>query len=361
VKDRVTDTRRHGFSCPHAQVDHAQVDAQVDPSPPSSRMSKRSSSTLNAPPAADSAKATKRMRAASTSVDGSSIPAGNLIFAVPKKGRLYKRVLELLEGIGIAFRRKERLDIAHSKNMPVTLVFLNAKDVAVFVGSGSVDLGITGEDIIAESGANVDVQLQLQMGKCKLCLQAPRHLCSKPPSFFAGQRVVTSFPNLTRQYFDKLDSENGTTTPVQFVSGSVEAACGLGLADAVVDLVETGTTMRAAGLDVVADVMPTQTVLVSNPDTNYVELIQQIVARVQGWLTATHYNMVVYNIERSKIAEASKITPGVRAPTIIDLVESGWVAMQALVPVKEVPAVMEQLAAIGGSGIIATEITNCRI
>jgi ATP phosphoribosyltransferase len=324
-------------------------------------MSKRTSPTSDAPPAAESTKAAKRMRAASASVDVSSIPAGNLIFAVPKKGRLYKRVLELLEGIGITFRRKERLDIAHSKNMPVSLVFLNAKDVAVFVGSGSVDLGITGEDIIAESGAEVDVQLRLQMGKCKLCLQAPRHLCSKPPSFFSGQRVVTSFPNLTRQYFDKLDIENGTTTHVQFVSGSVEAACGLGLADAVVDLVETGTTMRAAGLDIVADVMSTETVLVSNSGTKHGKLIQQIVARVQGWLTATRYNMVVYNIERSKIADASKITPGVRAPTVIDLVEPGWVAMQALVLAKEVPAVMEQLAAIGGSGIIATEIKNCRM
>ena len=87
----------------------------------------------------------------------------------------------------------------------------------------------------------------------------------------------------------------------------------------------------------------------------------QLVARTRGWLTATNYNMVVYNIERSKIAEASQITPGVRAPTIIDLAEPGWVAMQALVLSKEVPTVMEKLVAIGGSGIIATEIKNCRI
>ena len=322
-------------------------------------MSKRS--FPDAQPAANSPNATKRVRSSSTGVDVSSIPPGNLIFAVPKKGRLYKRVLQLLEGIGIAFRRKERLDIAHSKNMPISLVFLNAKDVAVFVGSGSVDLGITGEDIIAESGSKVDVLLRLQMGQCRLCLQAPKHLCKNPPSFFAGQRVVTSFPNLTRQFFDKIDSEQGTSTSVQFVSGSVEAACGLGLADAVVDLVETGTTMRAAGLDVVTEVMSTETVLVSNPDTIHGELIKQIVARTQGWLTATNYNMVVYNIERTKIAEASKITPGIRAPTIIDLADTGWVAMQALVPSKDVPAVMEKLAAIGGNGIIATEIKNCRI
>lgn len=302
----------------------------------------------------------KRQRAAS-SVEVSAIPKENLIFAVPKKGRLYKRVLDLLDGIGIEFRRKERLDIAHSSNMPVSLIFLNAKDVAVFVGSGSVDLGITGEDIIAESSSKVDLRCRLQMGKCKLCLQAPNYLCSKPVSFFAGQRIVTSFPHLTRQFFDRLDEEQGTKTSVKFVSGSVEAACGLGLADAVVDLVETGTTMRAAGLDVVTDLMSTETVLVSNPQTEHGQLIEQIVARINGWLTATKYNMVVYNIERSKISEASKITPGVRAPTVIDLNETGWVAIQALVRRKEVPAVMEKLSNIGASGIIATEIKNCRM
>ena len=220
-----------------------------------------------------------------------TIPEGNLLFAVPKKGRLYERVLELLKGCGISFRRKARLDIANSTNMPISLIFLNAHDVAVFVGEGAVDLGITGEDIIAESQSNVDVCLKLNIGQCKLCLQAPKDLCHQDPQAFSGARVVTSFPHLTKEYFDKLDAVTGKTTHIQCISGSVEAACGLGLADAVVDLVETGTTMRAAGLDVVDSVMATETVLVSNPNTKHRALIVQLTNRITGWMLATSYNV----------------------------------------------------------------------
>ena len=220
-----------------------------------------------------------------------TIPEGNLLFAVPKKGRLYERVLELLKGCGISFRRKARLDIANSTNMPISLIFLNAHDVAVFVGEGAVDLGITGEDIIAESQSNVNVCLKLNIGQCKLCLQAPKDLCHQDPQVFSGARVVTSFPHLTKEYFDKLDAVTGKTTHIQCISGSVEAACGLGLADAVVDLVETGTTMRAAGLDVVDSVMATETVLVSNPNTKHHALIVQLTNRITGWMLATSYNV----------------------------------------------------------------------
>ena len=193
---------------------------------PHAVMSKRS--FPDAQPAANSPNATKRVRSSSTGVDVSSIPPGNLIFAVPKKKAVFiSASFSFLRGSALPSDERSAW-ISHSKNMPISLVFLNAKDVAVFVGSGSVDLGITGEDIIAESGSKVDVQ-PTQMGQCRLCLQAPKHLCKNPPLLFAGQRVVTSFPNLTRQFFDKIDSEQGTSTSVQFVSGSVEAACGLGL------------------------------------------------------------------------------------------------------------------------------------
>jgi ATP phosphoribosyltransferase len=292
-----------------------------------------------------------------------TIPEGNLLFAVPKKGRLYERVLSLLNGIGINFRRKARLDIANSTNMPISLIFLNAHDVAVYVAKGTVDLGITGEDIIAESQSqsNVEFQLKLDIGQCKLCLQAPKNLCRLDPKEFSGKRIVTSFPFLTKQYFDKLDKETGRTTSIQYVSGSVEAACGLGLADAVVDLVETGTTMRAAGLDIVEDLMSTETVLVSNPNSEHKVLIEQLSNRVTGWMMATSYNMVTYNIKREKIEEASLITPGIQAPTIIDLADKNWVAMQAMVKRKEVPQKMEELCELGATGIIATTISNCRM
>jgi ATP phosphoribosyltransferase len=167
-----------------------------------------------------------------------SSPAGNCRFAVPKKGRLYEKVVEMLKGAGIDFRREARLDVALCVGLPLTLVFLPASDIAKYVGEGNIDIGITGYDVVRESLVEVDHIMDLDFGKCKLCVQAPvsSHISDVSP--LAGQRIVTSF--------QEHDERLGVTTNVKFVSGSVEAACGLGLADAVVDLVETGTTMKVS-------------------------------------------------------------------------------------------------------------------
>jgi len=124
------------------------------------------------------------------------------------------------------------------------LIFLSASDIAKFVGEGNVDLGITGQDMVKENEVQVHSILDLGFGKCKLCVQAPVVDKIEDVESLAGKRIATSFPNLTKSFFDKYDEKLGVSTSIKYVSGSVEAACGLGLADAVVDLVETGTTMR---------------------------------------------------------------------------------------------------------------------
>lgn len=150
----------------------------------------------------------------------------------------------MLKGAGIEFRREPRLDVALCVGLPITLVFLPAADIAKYVGEGNVDIGITGLDVVKESMVDVNHIMDLGFGKCKLCVQAPVVDKIQNVEELAGRRIVTSFPDLTKQYFEPMDKKKGTTTQVKFVSGSVEAACSLGLADAVVDLVETGTTMR---------------------------------------------------------------------------------------------------------------------
>lgn len=173
-----------------------------------------------------------------------SSPPENLKFAIPKKGRLYDKVVQLLKGAGVEFRRKDRLDVALCVGLPITLVFLPAADIAKFVGEGNVDLGITGFDVVQESQVTVDKIMDLGFGKCKLCVQAPVIDKYENAEALAGKRIVTSFPNVTKEFFKQYDEKLGVTTKIRYVGGSVEAACGLGLADAVVDLVETGTTMR---------------------------------------------------------------------------------------------------------------------
>ena len=175
-----------------------------------------------------------------------SSPEGHCRFAIPKKGRLYEKVVEMLKGAGIEFRREPRLDIALCLGFDMTLVFLPATDIAKFVGDGNVDIGITGYDVVTESEVTVDRVMDLGLGGCKLCVQAPVSSKITNVESLAGKRIVTSFTSISKKFFEEIDSKAGTTTKINFVSGSVEAACGLGLADAVVDLVETGTTMRVS-------------------------------------------------------------------------------------------------------------------
>ena len=173
------------------------------------------------------------------------------LFAVPKKGRLYEKVNTMLQGAGIEYHREPRLDIAICKDLDMTIVFLPAADISKYVGMGNVDIGVTGIDIVEESESDVVRVMDLGFGKCKLCVQTPISSNVTDVKTLAGKRIVTSFPTLAKKFFDPIDVEMGVSTSIIFINGSVEAACGLGLADAIVDLVETGTTMKAAGLEIV--------------------------------------------------------------------------------------------------------------
>merc|ERR1711871_432830 len=241
-----------------------------------------------------------------------------------------------VEAAGLEFTRPERVDVAMVTNLPITLVFLPASDIAQYVGEGNVDIGITGEDIVAESGVTVTTALKLGFGKCKMALQVPEEHGARPLSDYVGARIVTSFPTIAEKFFAPLDAAATaggvpTKTEIKYLSGSVEAACGLGLADAVVDLVETGTTMRAAGLCVVSDILTTSAVLVSSKSSKHEELINIVKKRFEGYITSTKFMLIQYNISRDKLPDAIKITPGKRSPTVSSLDGEDAVAVSALV------------------------------
>ena len=305
-----------------------------------------------------------------------SIPSGistrgaydsdNLLFAIPKKGRMSEKCLRFLEAAGLEYERPERVDVAMCTNMPIKIVFLPASDIAQFVGEGNVDLGITGEDIVAESGLPVNVALKLGFGKCKLALQVPERHRDESLSAYVGSRIVTSFPNVTRKFFGPLDeaasaSGTATTTDIRVLSGSVEAACGLGLADAVVDLVETGTTMKAAGLCMLETIMETQAVLISNPHSKHPDLVSRLVARIQGYIDSTKFQLINYNISRTNLSAGLHITPGKKSPSILPLENGEWVAVQAMVARKSVPEIIDKLTAVGATDILVFALSNCRV
>jgi len=290
-----------------------------------------------------------------------SSPPENLKFAIPKKGRLHEKVVEMLKGAGIEFRRQPRLDVALCIGMPITLIFLSASDIAKFVGEGNVDLGITGQDMVRENEVVVESIMDLGFGKCKLCVQAPVADKIKDVEMLAGKRIVTSFPSLTESFFKEYDDKLGVSTSINYVSGSVEAACGLGLADAVVDLVETGTTMRAAGLEVVHDILSTEATLISNPNSEHKDLIIKLQKRIEGYITATKYVMIMFNISNELMQEAIKITPGKKSPTITNLECGSNKAVSSLVLKKEVSDKMDALQEVGATDILVLELKNSRI
>ena len=283
---------------------------------------------------------------------------GELLFGVPKKGRLHEKIVGMLKGAGLEYKREARLDIAHCRDLPVSLVFLPAADIATYVGEGDVDMGITGEDIIAESEVDVIELMRLGMGKCRLSVQAPSGT-TQDPRQLAGKRVVTSFPVLTKKYFASL--ENGEATKVKCISGSVEASCGLGLADGIVDLVETGTTMRAAGLEEVSVIMHTETVLIANPHSHHKELIELLRKRISGFITASRYMMVTYNVPRHLLHVARQITPGKKSPSIQPLEDEAWVAVSALVEKSKAATIMDSLEAAGATDILLSAIHSSRM
>ncbi|GKZ58983.1 ATP phosphoribosyltransferase (ATP-PRTase) (ATP-PRT) [Aspergillus niger] len=293
-------------------------------------------------------------------------------FAACVEGRLQQATLDLLAGCDIQFRRETRLDIALVKNLPIALIFLPAADIPTFVGEGRVDLGITGRDQIAEHDAllprgevsNVEEVMDLGFGACKLQVQVPEKGDITEAKQLIGRNIVTSFTALTEQFFAKLEGKSEAdkselSTKIKYVGGSVEAACALGVADGIVDLVESGETMKAAGLKAIDTVVETISVLVKSKKTQN-PLVDLIASRIRGVITAQKYVLCQYNIPRGELATASKITPGKRAPTVTALEEDGWVAVSSMVEKKKIATVMDDLTKVGATDILVLNIANSR-
>ncbi|CAG8960025.1 hypothetical protein HYFRA_00013213 [Hymenoscyphus fraxineus] len=302
------------------------------------------------------------------------------------KGRLHVPTLNLLQGIDIHFKKERRLDIALVKNLPIALIFLPAADIPTFVRNGKVDLGITGLDQILEHAAGIEhghekrsqlqtcslekgackMLMELNYGACELKVQVPASGPLKSPADLIGGTVCTSFVNLTRQYFSKLECQAGSNKPNKLstkiveLSGSVEAACALGVADGVVDLVESGETMIAAGLKDIATVAKSQAVLIKSPKSSKQGLITLIASRIRGFMRAENVYLCQCNVPPGKLECVRKITSGQQASTVIRPIEGGWQSMSTLVSKKDVALIMDKLYDAGASDILLLEVENAR-
>lgn len=280
-----------------------------------------------------------------------------LRIGVPSKGRLSELATELLLQAGLTFRRQERALFARVSGIPADISFLRTDDIPTLCAEGAIDLGITGSDLVAEADAKVDIRMQLGVGRCKLAICVPTNSPYQKPADLAGKRVATSFPRTTERFLKQHDA------PVHLVdlNGSVEIMISLGVADAIVDLVETGSTLAANQLRILELIGQYETVLIQSPACRDAQTADRIVRRLEGVVIARDYSLLEYNIPRDKLAAAEAVTPGFTSPTVTNLEDPAWCAVRAMVKRSDVIPLMEKLEQLGALAILEFSINNCRL
>ena len=277
--------------------------------------------------------------------------------AVPNKGTLSDSALDMLREAGYIARPTNRELLVRDPENNAEFFFLRPRDIATYVGSGQLDVGITGGDLLLDSGASADEVLKLGFGGSTFRYATTPGVADDVKGL-AGLRIATSYAGVVAQHL----AENGVEATIVKLDGAVENAIKLGVADAIADVVSTGTTLRAAGLEIIGEpILQSEAVLVRQSGAPALEAVAQLVRRLEGVLVARSYVMMDYDIKSELVEQACALTPGIESPTISNLREEGWVAVRSMVPSRDTHHVMDELWAIGARGIIVTDIHACRL
>jgi ATP phosphoribosyltransferase len=277
--------------------------------------------------------------------------------AVPNKGALAVSASEMLAEAGYRQRHEQRDLTALDPDNEIEFFYLRPKDIPIYVGSGELDLGITGRDLALDSGAPVAETLALGFGESTFRYAAPAGQDWKPADL-AGKRLATSYPRLVRDNLKR----HGVEAEVIRLDGAVEISIQLGVADAVADVVGSGRTLRQHNLVAFGDpICVSEAVLVHREGAAQSKPMVQLTARLQGVVFAQHYMMLDYDCPRSLLEKAIAITPGLESPTVAPLAHDDWVAVRAMVSRKKVNQIMDELAETGAKAILASDIRSCRL
>ena len=282
-----------------------------------------------------------------------------LKIAVPNKGMLSEPAWDLLKEAGYRLRTNARQLVVEDPNNGIQLFYLRPLDIAVYVGSGIIDLGITGRDMLLNSETDAIEQMPLGFGDSTFRFAAPNESNIMTVEDLDGKRIATSFDKVVADYMENL----GLKARIVHLDGAVESSVQLGVADAIADVVSTGPTLRNAGLRIFGDpIVTSEAIVVRSPRIaeNNPELVV-FQRRLKGVLTAHNYVLMDYDIPVSKVGTAVAITPGFESPTVSPLHDSQWVAVRAMVPRSEVNILMDQLYEVGARAIIITGIQASRM
>ena len=277
--------------------------------------------------------------------------------AVPNKGSLADSSIQILKEAGYRQRSDARDLVLVDPENNVEFYYLRPRDIALYVGSGELQAGITGRDLLIDSSASAEEVLPLDFGGSTFRFAAPNGSTWKIEDV-KGKRVASAYPGLVENYLGK----RGIQANIVRLDGAVESSVRLGVADLIADVVSTGNTLRQAGLEMFGEpILKSEAVLIKRAGTSVAPEFETLQRRLSGVVIARQYVLLDYDIQKSSLDKACALTPGLESPTISPLAKEDWVAVRAMVPRKETNRVMDELWAIGARGILVTDIHACRL
>jgi ATP phosphoribosyltransferase len=277
-----------------------------------------------------------------------------LRIAIQKSGRLYEDSVQLLKECGIDLRNvKDRLKTV-SENFPIEVFFLRDDDIPEYVEDGVADIGIVGQNVLLEKGRKVDTIEMLGFGKCRLSVAVPKAMEYDGLQSLQGKRIATSYPQLVKQFLQS----NNIQASIHEISGSVEIAPGIGLADVVADLVSSGGTLFMNGLKEVEVILDSQAVLVANSkiDADKKDILDKLLFRMRSVRKAKKSKYVLMNVPNDNLSQVIALLPGMRSPTVLPLAESGWSSVHSVLSEDEFWDRIEKLRSAGAEGILVVPI-----
>lgn len=275
--------------------------------------------------------------------------------ALPNKGSLAEPAISIFRSAGYRQRSDAKDLIFLDPENEIEFYYLRPRDIATYVGSGELDLGVTGRDLLIDSGASAQEIVDLEFGRSTMRFAAPEKSGITSLADINGKRIATSYPRLVADYLAK----SGIVATVVELDGAIESSVRLGVADLIADVVATGSTLRQAGLVAFGEALSESTaVLIARSKHADFDLL---VRRLQGVVFARQYVLIDYDVSQQHLAIACEVTPGFESPTISPLQKEGWFAVRAMVPRREMHQIMDRLYGLGARGILITEIHSCRL
>lgn len=277
-----------------------------------------------------------------------------LRIAVQAKGRLYEETMTMLTESSIKIESGKRTLLVQAKNFPVEILYLRDDDIPQAVASGIADVGVVGENEFVEKGEDAEVIKRLDFSKCRLSLAIPKAIDYKGVEWFNGKKIATSYPEILKDFLKK----NNIDAEIHVITGSVEIAPGIGLADCIFDIVSSGGTLVSNNLKEVEVVMKSEALMIGNKNLSDDKraILNELLFRFDSYKNAEGKKYIILNIPNDKIDDVRKLLPGMKAPTVTPLAAEGWSSMHSVIEEKTFWDIISQLKALGAEGILVVPI-----